>query len=88
LADQLVKHPLAIAACVPKDASIFATGASSGAAAKTVTTPLERIKLLMVSAGVFVTTGRASRFPIINLHPRDHQSLSLSLSLSLFLSFV
>jgi hypothetical protein len=59
-----------------------------GAAAKTVTAPLEHIKLLMVSTGVFVTTGRASRFPIINPSTQEIISPSLSLSLSLFLSFV
>lgn len=44
---QLVKHPLAILACVPKDAALFAAGAVAGAAAKTVTAPLDRIKILM-----------------------------------------
>ncbi|KAI3805723.1 hypothetical protein L1987_21607 [Smallanthus sonchifolius] len=38
---QLLKHPLAIVAAV------FAAGALSGAAAKTVTAPLDRIKLIM-----------------------------------------
>ncbi|KAG6640204.1 hypothetical protein I3843_10G148200 [Carya illinoinensis] len=51
---QLLKHPLAIAACVPKEAAIFTAGAISGAAAKTFTAPLERIKLLMQTHGVRV----------------------------------
>lgn len=43
----LLKHPLAIPALLPKDAAVFAAGALSGAAAKTVTAPLDRIKLIM-----------------------------------------
>lgn len=44
---QLLKHPLALLALVPKDAALFAAGAVAGAAAKTVTAPLDRIKLIM-----------------------------------------
>ncbi|GER55806.1 mitochondrial substrate carrier family protein, partial [Striga asiatica] len=44
---QLLKHPLAALALVPKDAALFAAGAIAGAAAKTVTAPLDRIKLLL-----------------------------------------
>ncbi|KAI9083794.1 hypothetical protein K1719_034262 [Acacia pycnantha] len=49
---QLLKHPLAIGALVPKDVSLFFAGAISGAAAKTVTAPLDRIKILMQTHGV------------------------------------
>ncbi|KAI4338902.1 hypothetical protein MLD38_023909 [Melastoma candidum] len=49
---QLTKHPLAVVALVPKDAALFLAGAVSGAAAKTVTAPLDRIKLLMQTHGV------------------------------------
>ncbi|KVH94845.1 Mitochondrial carrier domain-containing protein [Cynara cardunculus var. scolymus] len=51
---QLWKHPLAIVALVPKDAAVFAAGALSGAAAKTVTAPLDRIKLIMQTHGLRV----------------------------------
>lgn len=44
---QLLTHPLALLALVPKDAALFAAGAVAGAAAKSVTAPLDRIKLLM-----------------------------------------
>lgn len=45
--EQFLKHPLALLALVPKDAALFAAGAAAGAVAKTVTAPLDRIKLLM-----------------------------------------
>ncbi|XP_022151582.1 probable envelope ADP,ATP carrier protein, chloroplastic [Momordica charantia] len=51
---QLLTHPLALLALVPKDAALFAAGAVAGAAAKTVTAPLDRIKLLMQTHGVRV----------------------------------
>ncbi|KAK0584054.1 hypothetical protein LWI29_006994 [Acer saccharum] len=51
---QLTKHPLAILALVPRDLAIFVAGAAAGAAAKTVTAPLDRIKLLMQTHGVRV----------------------------------
>ncbi|KAM1188707.1 hypothetical protein ACFX13_025288 [Malus domestica] len=43
----LLKHPLAILACVPKDVALFAARAIAGAAAESVTAPLDRIKILM-----------------------------------------
>lgn len=46
-AAQLLKHPLAVVAFVPKEAALFTAGAVAGAAAKTVTAPLDRIKLIM-----------------------------------------
>lgn len=44
---QLLKNPVALLSFVPKDAALFFAGAFAGAAAKSVTAPLDRIKLLM-----------------------------------------
>lgn len=47
---QLMKRPVAVV--VPKEAALFAAGAVAGAAAKTVTAPLDRIKLIMQTHGL------------------------------------
>ncbi|VFQ79891.1 unnamed protein product [Cuscuta campestris] len=51
---QLLKHPLAMLSLAPKDLALFAAGAIAGAAAKTVTAPLDRIKLIMQTHGIGV----------------------------------
>jgi hypothetical protein len=51
--NQLLKHPLAIISYVPRELALFAAGAVAGAAAKTVTAPLDRIKLLMQAERCF-----------------------------------
>ncbi|KAL8120263.1 thylakoid ADP,ATP carrier protein, chloroplastic-like isoform X2 [Apium graveolens] len=49
---QFLKHPLAIVTLVPKGVSLFAAGAVAGAVAKSVTAPLDRVKLLMQTHGL------------------------------------
>ncbi|KAK1311618.1 hypothetical protein QJS10_CPA07g00005 [Acorus calamus] len=46
-----LKHPLALLALVPRNASLFFAGAVAGAAAKTLTAPLDRVKLIMQAGG-------------------------------------
>jgi hypothetical protein len=70
-AEQLWKHPLAALSYLPKDAALFLAGAFAGVAAKTVTAPLDRIKLSMQVSNPF--SSMSGLYAFLNEEVRMHQ---------------
>lgn len=62
---QLMAHPVALVRFMPKKAALFVAGAVAGAAAKTITAPLDRVKLMMQTHGSSATKASAQKGPLI-----------------------
>ncbi|KAI0519025.1 hypothetical protein KFK09_006464 [Dendrobium nobile] len=59
--EQLLRHPLALLALVPNGVALFTAGALAGAAAKSLTAPLDRIKLLMQTHSLRIVEGSGKK---------------------------
>eukprot|EP00897_Mesotaenium_endlicherianum_P005713 jgi/Mesen1/516/ME000104S10607 len=64
-AAQFLKHPVALFHFVPKDGALFVAGAVAGAVAKSITAPLDRVKLQMQVAGVQVAKEGAKKISLL-----------------------